>query len=572
MKGVTFKIAMKNILTFLLIIFFQVAFSQVTFTSIPIDKQLVGRDVITNTGDVIIEGEVDNTSVTYDAIEVELYRDGILQNTYTESLTFTGSITSFSFNIPIVAELHNYSIKIYGKLVTVLTLEKEVVDIVAGDVYIIQGQSNAIAYNFGNTAPDALNYSEFIRVYANGTSNETDLLANDNWYEGQGGLWIDENGNTGMWGQRLAKLLVDSKSIPVAIFNSAHPGEQISFFEPVVGNPTFIGRNYGRLYYRLNKTGLRDKVRAVFWSQGEADGSGQANTSLMAYKNSFINIKNNWLLHYPNIEQFYVYQTKNGSCEGVLNKIKEAQRQLAFENSDVSILPTASFTQKSDDCHFDYVDGYETFAERIFPLVDRDLYGVTSTNEIDAPMIQSATLVNSTTLEVETNATTLSIATIAEDFLLEDTNLVDITNTITNITVSSSKIIFTLSANPGVNATISYLAQAGGVTGNFITNSNGLEILCFYRYPIDNSTLSIDNLELKNNFTIINQDSALLVKSNTVIYQVKVYDITGRLLIDNILKDSEFSINMQNIRKGTVLIMNTTFENGIVISKKVIRF
>jgi len=480
---------MKNILTFLSILFFQIAFCQVTFTSIPIDKQLVGRDVITNTGDVIIEGEVDNTSVTYDAIEVELYRDGVLQSTHPKSLTFTSNLAPFSFTIPIVSELFNYSIKIYGKLGAVSTLEKEVVEIVAGDVYIIQGQSNAVAYNFGEDVPDpdVLNYSEFIRVYANGESDETLLIANDNWYEGTGGLWIDANGNTGMWGQKLAKTLVDIHNIPVAIFNSAHPGERISFFEPDPdpNTPfTYLGRNYGRLYYRLNKTGLTNKVRALFWSQGEADGSTNGNTSIADYKTSFLNLKSNWLTHYPNIEHLYLFQTKNGDCDGDLHLIKEAQRQLAFEDSDISIIPSAFFTHRSDNCHFNYANGYEEFANRLYPLVNRDIYGVTYTNEIDAPMIQSATLVNPTTIEVETDATSLTIATTAADFLLEDASQIDITNTITTITVSGNKIIFTLSADPGANATISYLGQAGGLTSNFITNSNGLEILCFYRYPI----------------------------------------------------------------------------------------
>ncbi len=482
---------MKNILTFLLIFIVSISYGQVTFTTVPLDKQLVGRDVVTNLGDVIIEGEVNNVGVTYNAIEIKLYRDGIVQNTstQTQTLTFTGNLAPFNFSIPIIAELHNYSIKIYGKQGTTLTLEKEVVDIVAGDVYIIQGQSNAVAYSFGEDFPDpdVFNHSQFIRVYANGTSDEADLQANDNWYEGQGGLWIDANGNTGMWGQKLAKTLVDTHNIPIAIFNSAHPGEVISFFEPD-SDPntpfTFLGRNYGKLYYRLNKTGLTNKVRGVFWSQGEANGSTNGNTSIVDYKSSFINLKNNWLTHYPTIERFYVFQTKNGDCDGDLHLIKEAQRQLAFEDPAVSIIPTASFTHRGDNCHFNYANGYEIFANRLFSLVNRDLYGVSTAVEIDAPMIQSATLVNSTTLEIETDAITLSIATVAEDFLLEDASQVDITNTITSIAVFGSKIIFTLSADPGANATISYLAQAGGVAGNFITNSNGLEIICFYRYPI----------------------------------------------------------------------------------------
>ncbi len=477
---------MKNSLTFFLILIASLSYGQVTFSKLPLNKQLVGRDVATNTGNIIVEGEVNNTGATYDAIEVELYRDEVLQNssTQTQLLTFSGNLAPFNFTIPIVAELHNYSIKIYGKQGSTLTLEKEVVELVAGDVYIIQGQSNAVAEMTSGSAN--ANINDFIRVYAFGDSDEADLLGNDTWYRGQGDGDIETNGNVGQWGLKLARMLVDNHNIPVAIFNGAHPGVEIAFFQRPPNYQTSLDSNYGRLYYRLNKTGLKNKVRAVFWSQGEQDGG--IGTPLTTYKNSFITLKNSWQSDYSAIEKFYIFQTKNGCWTdvGKINIIKEAQRQLAFENADISIMPTAALDQE-DDCHFKFVNGYEEFGKRLFPLVNRDIYGVNPTpaiTEIDAPMIQSASLVNPTTLEVVTDATSLSIATVAEDFLLENASQVNITNTITNIAVLGNKIIFTLSTNPGANATISYLAQDAGATGKFITNSNDIEILCFYRYPI----------------------------------------------------------------------------------------
>jgi len=86
------------------------------------------------------------------------------------------------------------------------------------------------------------------------------------------------------------------------------------------------------------------------------------------------------------------------------------------------------------------------------------------------------------------------------------------------------------------------------------------------------STLDVDDFVLNNDFVVINEENALLVKSNTVIDQIKVYDITSRLLIDQKPKESEFRISTHSIRKGTVLILNTTFENGAEISKKAIKY
>ncbi|MDY7395181.1 choice-of-anchor D domain-containing protein [Aureibaculum sp. 2210JD6-5] len=86
------------------------------------------------------------------------------------------------------------------------------------------------------------------------------------------------------------------------------------------------------------------------------------------------------------------------------------------------------------------------------------------------------------------------------------------------------------------------------------------------------TTLGVDDLELNNNFVVVNEENALLVKSNTVVSQIKMYDITGRLLVNMLPNESEFRINTHNIRKGTVLILNTTFENGTEISKKAIKY
>ncbi len=86
------------------------------------------------------------------------------------------------------------------------------------------------------------------------------------------------------------------------------------------------------------------------------------------------------------------------------------------------------------------------------------------------------------------------------------------------------------------------------------------------------SVLDIEDLELNNNFVVINEENSLRLKSTTVIAKLKVYDMMGRLLIDNTPYDSEFTINTHSIRKGTILILNVTFDNGAEVSKKAIKY
>lgn len=486
---------MKLVFSILFLFVYGTVYTQIVFDTIPLNKQLLGRDIITNTGDIIINGSVDNTSTPYDSLKVKLYRNNVPLDSVSKLLAYTGSTAPFNFKIPITAELENYKIEIFGKTGTVETFEKVVDSLVAGDVFIIQGQSNAVSYNYGDTVSEDPNRSPYIRVYANGTSNDTDLVANDNWYEGSGGLWIDENGNTGSWGLKLAKTLIDSLQIPVAIFNGGYPGATVSFFEPDSFDYTYMGSNYGWLHYRLDKTGLKDFVKGVFWAQGEADGSANGNTPINDYKNSFLNIKNAWLTHYPNIEHIYMFQTKNGACDGSLYLVKEAQRQLAFENNDISIMSTAGFTQRGDGCHFDYEDGYEEFANRIFPLAYRDLYGGVYAQEIDAPMITGASMINDTTLVVDTDAINLIFGTskhknapsdpVVKDSIIKYFELGNAgATTIDSINIATNKILLYLSGNPGLNPTISFLAQPREIDGHFVTNSSGIEILSFYQYPI----------------------------------------------------------------------------------------
>ncbi len=118
---------------------------QVSFDKVPIDKQLVARNLVTNNGEVIFEGQVDNTGTAYDLIEIDVYRAGVYQTTVQKSLTYSGNVALFNFNIEILSELANYKFMLYGKIGATRTLEKTVDEIVAGDVYVIQGQSNAEA-------------------------------------------------------------------------------------------------------------------------------------------------------------------------------------------------------------------------------------------------------------------------------------------------------------------------------------------------------------------------------------------------------------------------------------------
>ncbi|MDA9850454.1 hypothetical protein N9C38_07005, partial [Flavobacteriaceae bacterium] len=431
-----------------------------------------------------------NLNSNYSEVYVELYKNNSLIETYSQELSFSNDQASFEINIEINSELSKYSVKTYAINNAETSMIKQADDIVCGDVFIVQGQSNAEAPSYNGSSSEY--ESDFIRVYANGNSSSSSVINNNQWYYGQGDGNSGTNGNTGQWGLVLAKKLVDELNIPIAIFNGAHGGQPISFFQRPANYQSSTNSNYGRLYYRLNKSGLKSYVRGVLWSQGEADSfSGGLTTE--QYKNEFENLVGFWQEDYPSIEQYYIFQTRDCDCGTSLLgrvKIKEAQRQLAVENNNISIMPTTGMTVHSDNCHYPFTNGYEKFGTRIFKPVLNNIYSVNYNEEINAPMVTDIQLSNANGLNIiiTTNAETLMINTqdtatllekISEDFVLTNANNVSIIG----VEIQGSSIMLMLDGDPGTDAIISLYGRHDDLEDN-ITNSSGIELVCFGNYCI----------------------------------------------------------------------------------------
>ena len=85
------------------------------------------------------------------------------------------------------------------------------------------------------------------------------------------------------------------------------------------------------------------------------------------------------------------------------------------------------------------------------------------------------------------------------------------------------------------------------------------------------SVLDVDDLELDNNFIVVtNEENTLQLKANSLITNLKIYDIRGRLLINKKPNNLEFNIKTHAIKKGMILVVNASFENNQSITKKII--
>src|ERR1700722_1316276 len=393
---------MKRLYPIFLIFLCSLACGQIRYTSIPLDSALIARDVHTNMGTIMVQGQVNSNGTPYDSVCLKLYRNSIIVDSIYKSLNYSGNSAPFSFSSKILSELAEYTIKVYGIKNKAQTFDTAINGLIAGDVYIIEGQSNAFALMRDGGSANS-NKSEFIRSFASSDSNVAGFLSYLKWGigDGDGNGKVNGHNFVGQWGIRLARLLVDSLKIPVAVFNGACGGTPISYYERPDNYKTNLSSNYAREYYRLTITGLEKNVRAIIWSQGETDAEDK--TSTQTYVNEFDTLQRSWEQDYPGSEKTYIFQTRNGGMPTYpfinLQWIKEAQRELAVTHpSNIEIMSTSALRQDSGDLHFDYKGGYEEWGNRIYNLIARDIYASTPTKEIDAPMITAAYLSDSTTL------------------------------------------------------------------------------------------------------------------------------------------------------------------------------
>ena len=356
---------------------------KVSFSALPTDLQLVPRDRLSNTGTVSFVGMVEGGS--WSSVVVRVYREGISwSSNRTASLNYGTNGAPFSLEIGIPAEVADYSFDLLVDNGSTNQFITAVSNVVAGDIYLIEGQSNAEARLFSGSANG--NIDPFVRSFGRAASSPAIAGSDVNWYIAEGDLNLEVGlGRVGQWGLRMGKLLRDQTGIPIAIINGAHGGRNIAFFQRNDSNPLDLSTNYGRLLWRCQMAGVTAHARAMFWYQGESD-TGNASGHI----DGFLDLHSDWLIDYPNIEQFYVFQLRQEGCgktdESIV--IRDFQRRLPQLLPDFSVMSTTGI-DATLTCHYTYADGYETLGNRIAALVARDLYGIGG-GLIDAPNPQTA--------------------------------------------------------------------------------------------------------------------------------------------------------------------------------------
>lgn len=351
----------------------------------PVNNQFYARNE-KNLGIMHYNGKLDERA---DSVFLKVFADGKI---YDRQVQKVKTDKTYAFTAKLKPGLIRYKAE-FG----ILTGNSERVlnaayNIVCGDAYIIDGQSNAEANDYGRAVnPYA---SEFLRSFGCADTDpekcRLDLWGNAVSYDNQGARL-----QIGYWGIELGKQIIENDRIPVCIINGSVGGSRIDVHQRNESDPTDSTTIYGRLLWRIRQAGLTHGIRGVFWHQGENDQGAAGPSGRFGwedYRQYFIDMSAAWKQDYPNIRRYYLFQIWPRSCamteNGSDNMLREVQRTLPRYFSNMGIMSTLGIIPPGG-CHFP-PEGYAEIAHLIYPLVERDNYGKTFDHSITPPDLKKA--------------------------------------------------------------------------------------------------------------------------------------------------------------------------------------
>jgi hypothetical protein len=371
-------------------------------------------------------------------------------------------------------------------------------DLVCGDAYIIDGQSNALATDTAEQSPPEMN--QWIRSYGRPSVNKPGETENLWCYP----VWKaqkDEKAELGWWGMELAKRLVENQKVPIFIINAAAGGTRIDQHLPNPQNRrdtsgdnpwTNPYKLYGTLLTRVEGAKLTHGIRGILWHQGENDQGSDGPTGgygWETYHDLFKEMAAAWKTDFPNVKNYYVFQIWPNSCGmggniGSGDRLREKQRTLPYLFSNMSILSTLG-VKPSGGCHYP-LEGWAEFARMVQPIIERDHYDVKPTKILTAPNLKRAAFANATkdTITLEFDQSVMWLDLLANQFYLDGEP--------DHVVSGSTKGNFlTLKLkSPSAAKNITYLKEVNWKQETLLIGENGLAALTFCEVPLQSGAAS----------------------------------------------------------------------------------
>ncbi|MEI6604373.1 MAG: DUF2341 domain-containing protein [Verrucomicrobiota bacterium] len=457
----------------------------------PEDGQFFARDD-KNEGTLYYNGTLDQAA---DSVFLKIYAD---DKPVTTSTAKPGADHTYALTAKLKAGLIKYKIEFGTKTGSTETVVRSVTNLVCGDAWLIDGQSNALALDTGEQSPT--DTSEWIRSYGGpggrGDSSDwvRDRFGNDTkdspgkhtnlWCSP---AWKPRPGSDtalGWWGMDLAKHLLASHKMPVCIIQAAVGGTRIDEHKRNESKPMDLSTMYGKMLWRLRNARLTHGIRGVFWHQGEADqglDGPDGGFGWETYQKYFVNMSLAWKQDMPNIRHYYVFQIWPNGCGqggGHGDMLREVQRTLPRLYSNLDVMSTLGI-KPPGPCHYPLV-GWSEFVRLMQPLIERDTYGRKVPEPITAPNLKQAyyTSAEKNSITLEFDQPVIWLDSLAGQFYLDDQkDLVD------KGSVTGNTITLQLK-KPAAAAKITYLKELNWNQNDLLFGKNGIAALTFCDVPV----------------------------------------------------------------------------------------
>lgn len=453
----------------------------------PVDNQFYPRDD-TNEGTLDCNGSLDQRA---DEVILKLFADGKQIETLTQEPT---GDNRYAFTAKLKAGLIEYRVELVAIRDNVEQLLHSADNLVCGDAFIIEGQSNALATDTREEAPRETN--KWIRSYGepNGiTPDEThNLWCNPVWKFADGDAHRasqeEHKAVLGWWGMELAKRFVDARQVPICIINGAVGGTRIDQHQRNPDDPEDLSTIYGRLLWRVRQARLTHGIRAVLWHQGESDQGAagpDGGYGWESYERYFIEMCAGWKLDFPNIQHYYIYQIFPNACSmgnGNGDMLREVQRTLPRLYSNMDILSTLG-VEPPGGCHYP-LDGWAKFASLVMPLIERDLDGLAVPGSVSSPNLKRAYFKSKARDEI---ALEFDQPVIWNDSLINEFYLDAAEENVASGSVSRNVLTLKLKKATAAQK-ITYLKETSWSQTRLLRGENGLAALTFCDVPISPTT------------------------------------------------------------------------------------
>lgn len=399
--------------------------AQIEFFKAPKPMQLFARDV-NNFGHFEVAGKSSDKGILRSVL-TEMQSGDVVESF---SIEIKPGLP-FSLNHKIPACLKEYQLDVYftdSTLVELNPLQRS--NLLAGDFFLAAGQSNmSCPPSEGWQKHDSIYSSPFTRAiggdfsWANTLNTDSIPIVplEEDCMFGRPSVqayFTNGHGFSGIWPMKLQYELAQASGIPNCIINSSQGGVSISrhFASHTPSHPDSLSFNfskkhkripllYDRAYKKFHMNNAVQGVKAVFWYQGETDGTYDRDSSAN-YDKRFQKLYNSWKADYPSLQKIFVVQINLGCGGDHHSLIREIQRRFPEKYTDVVVMSSVGSPvsdRSADLCHYS-VKGYARIATKILPLAKHYLYGFPEEDEFTLPAnIKSADYVQKNQITLEFN-------------------------------------------------------------------------------------------------------------------------------------------------------------------------